>query len=378
MSQRIVSGSGSARSLGGYCAESGARSVLVVSGKGAYARSGAEALIDEQLAGVPHRRFWQFDNNPKLVDAIQGRQLALDMGADLVVAVGGGSALDMAKLIAIFAVHDGELEDFVLGRRVLATPALPLMAIPTTCGTGSESTHFAVVYIDKTKYSLAHYSMKPWVAMLDPDLLQALPASVVAASGLDALSQAAESFWSVRSTEASRGFSRQAIQLLLPALHGAVHRPDGGDREALLKAANLAGQAIDIARTTAAHAASYPMTSHFGVPHGHAAALTLPGFLAFNAEVDDRDVQDDRGVDHVRAILDELIALFGAGDAEEAARRCTELISAVGLHCRLAPLGIDAEGIELIVANGFNPQRVKNNPRVVTEAALRRILHAIA
>ncbi len=376
MSQRLIHGAGSAEALGRLCER--ARSVLVVTGKSSYCRSGAQALVERQLGRTPVVRFWDFANNPKLEDARRGRDLCRSANADLVVAVGGGSALDMAKLIATFAVQEGEPEDFVLGRRPLSTDALSLIALPTTCGTGSESTPFAVVYIGKTKYSLAHASMLPTAAILDANLLDALPPRVVAASGMDAFSQAVEAFWSVNSTDASREFSRQALELLLPALEDAVLRPQPATLQAMLLAANLAGQAIAIARTTAAHAASYPMTSFFGVAHGHAAALTLPAFMAFNAEVGEGDIQDPRGVAFVRRRMAELCDWLEATDVEDARQKCIRLMASIGLETALAPLGIRTDAdVEVIVTNGFNPQRVKNNPRAVTEEGLRSILQSI-
>lgn len=361
------------------CAELGGTAAFVVTGKGSYKASGAEALLAAQLSGLRQLRFWDFHNNPRLEDAIRGRDACRAMAADLIIAVGGGSALDMAKLVAAFAAQQDEPLGYVLGDRTQAATRLPLVAMPTTCGTGSESTQFAVVYVDGTKYSLSHPSMLPTAAIVDPELLIGLPAQVVAASGMDALCQAVEAFWSVHSTEASRRYSQDALALVLAHLETAVLAPNATARDAMSVAANLAGKAINIARTTAAHAVSYPITSYFHVPHGHAAALTLPSFIEFNAAVTADDVQDPRGLAFVQARMAELVGWFGAPDPAGAKARCAGLMATIGLATRLSELGISSGAdLDTIVANGFNPQRVKNNPRCLSESGLRSLLAGIA
>ena len=156
---------------------------------------------------------------------------------------------------------------------------------------------------------------------------------------------------------------------------GAVNNPSEKSRGAMAKAAHLAGKAINISKTTASHAISYPVTSYFNVPHGHAVALTIPQMLIYNSQVTKEDVLDKRGSDYVKNTINELSSLVGANNAEEASKKITHLMKEIGLGTKLSEVGIKTrEDVEIIIKNGFNPDRVKNNPRALTEKALREIL----
>jgi alcohol dehydrogenase class IV len=174
---------------------------------------------------------------------------------------------------------------------------------------------------------------------VDPALTFSLSPRLTAITGLDAFAQAVESYWSVHSTAASRAYARRAIQLVLGSLSGAVHAPTPATRRAMSKAAHLAGRAINLTKTTAAHALSYPLTSYFGIPHGHAVALTLGQLLLYNSGVAADDVNDARGAAFVRRTIDELVALRGARTPEDACRRVEALTQDVGLPTRLSELG---------------------------------------
>ena len=143
-------------------------------------------------------------------------------------------------------------------------------------------------------------------------------------------------------------------------------------------AANYAGKAINITKTTACHAISYPITSYFHVPHGHAVALTLPSMLMYNSEVTAEDLSDPRGLQFAKNIIDQLVSILGASNAQDAKEKILNLMKQIGLETRLSELGIEsADDINLIVENGFTPNRVKNNPRLLTETQLRNILESI-
>ena len=146
----------------------------------------------------------------------------------------------------------------------------------------------------------------------------------------------------------------------------------------MAQAAHLAGKAINITKTTAAHAISYPLTSYFGIGHGHAAALTLPSLLEYNAQVTKQDLLDPRGVSYARQSISEIVELLAASDVSQAKNSLEKLINDIGLETRLSQLGIISEdNMELIVRNGFNPERIGNTPRLLTEQALREMLNRI-
>ena len=158
----------------------------------------------------------------------------------------------------------------------------------------------------------------------------------------------------------------------------AVANPDKKSRLNMAVAANYAGKAINITKTTACHAISYPITSYFNVPHGHAVALTLPSMIVYNSNVNEDDVLDSRGVKFVKRAMKELISIVGASNALKAKEVISQLMKNIDLETKLGELGIKTkEDIDVIIKNGFNPERVKNNPRKLDEYQLRKILEEI-
>lgn len=314
---------------------------------------------------------------------IKGVKKALNLfrkgNYDLIIAMGGGSVLDIGKSVSIFSTNKGKIEDYILKKLKFKRKGTPLILIPTTTGTGSEATHFAVIFIEKTKYSLAdpNYIHADYV-IVDPELTYSLPKRVTAYTGMDALSQAIESYWNINSTDKSKEYAKEAIERVMNNLSKAVHNPNEESRYNMALAANYAGKAINITKTTACHAISYPITSYFNVPHGHAVALTLPSMIVFNSKVNETDILDTRGVEYVKKTMRELISIIGVSSFIEAKEKIRNLMKDIGLETKLQDLGIKSQNdIEIIIENGFNPERVKNNPRLLSEPQLRNILEEI-
>ncbi|MFH0814990.1 MAG: phosphonopyruvate decarboxylase [Candidatus Falkowbacteria bacterium] len=359
--------------------KNGAKKIFFVHGKESYSMSGAQYLIEPILKDFEATHFFEFDLNPKIEDVKRGVAEFLREKHDIVIGLGGGSAIDMAKAIRVLAAQDQRVaaEEFVTGVKKINNRGVPLVVIPTTAGTGSEATHFAVVYIEKNKNSLNSPFVLPDYFILDPVLIRQLPAKIMASSGMDALCQAIESFWCINSTKESKEYSKKAIELAIDNLEGA-YAGDMNARGKMLFAANLAGKAINITQTTACHAISYPITSYFGVAHGHAVALTLSEMLKYNFEISENDVLDSRGAGYVKEMLKELLIILRVNDVESGVYFLKDLMQKLNLPTRLSELNIkSAEDIELIIKNGFNPDRVKNNPRALTEDNLRKILQVI-
>lgn len=378
MNQHVHFARGAIRSVGDILRQAGASSVLLVTGRASYARCGAESALGPVLTGIAVHRFSEFRTNPQLADVVQGLAQCAQLGCRHVVAVGGGSVIDLAKLIALLATQHADPIDLVRGARPIQAAGIPLVAVPTTAGSGSEATHFAVVYVDGAKYSVAHPSVLPSHAVIDPALTDCLPPRLTAMAGLDALAQAMESMWSIHSTDESVGYSREAIELILTHLPEAVRRPTSAARDAMCWAAHRAGMAINLTKTTAAHALSYTMTARFGVPHGQAVALTLGPMLLYNSQVSEHDVLDSRGVRHVAGRIAEINCLLGAADSAAACQAVTNLIRSLGLATRLADVGIATAEDRALIAAQINVQRLANNPRRLTQAALGKLLDAIA
>ena len=374
----VIFGAGAVSRLPRLLGRLGARRVLLVTGRSSFDRCGAADALSPALHGRDvTARFCEFSENPKIEDVLRGIEVFRAAPPDAVVAVGGGSALDMAKLVNVLSQQDADPIEIVLGLAPIRKPGRPLIAVPTTSGSGSEATHFAVVYVDRAKYSVAAPALRPDGAVVDPALTASLSPALTAVTGMDAFSQAVESFWSVNSTAESKGLARRAIVLVLQHLPAAVHAPTPAARRGMSKAAHLAGRAIDVTKTTGAHAMSYPLTSYFGVPHGHAVAITLGRWLLYNSQTTDEDVVDPRGAQYVRATIAELVRMIGCPDPHSASSRIEDLAASVGLVTRLGALGITAaEALEIIVPN-VNVERIVNNPRAMDTAGLRRLVEAV-
>ncbi len=355
------------------------KNIFLITGKGSFEKTIIKKKLLKILKNYDYIQFNDFSPNPKINDIKRGLDLFKSQDFDVIIAVGGGSVLDMGKSISILSTNDGSPLDLILKKKEIKTKGIPLIRIPTTAGSGSEATHFAVVYIDKEKYSLAEPEyLQPDYVIVDPQFTYSLPKKLTAVSGLDALTQAIESFWNINSTNESKKYARRAIELIMNNLIKAVNNSDKKIRYNMAIAANYAGKAINITKTTACHAISYPITSYFNIPHGHAVALTLPSMIIFNSEVNEDDIIDPRGVEYVNNVMNELLSLIGASDFIEAREIIRNLILAIGLEIILENLHIKTqEDIELIIKNGFNPERVKNNPRLLTETKLRKILNDI-
>ena len=378
MKQEVYFEEGAINSLAKVLRRIAPQKMFLVTGRASYASSGAEAVLTRILQPYQVYRFCEFEPNPKITDVERGLALFQQQRFNVVIAVGGGSVLDVAKLIRIFAAQEASPVEVVKHGENIQRRGVPLIVIPTTSGGGSEATHFAVVYLDKAKYSVAHEYVLPDVAIVDPDLSHSMSPKLTAVTGMDALSQAAESFWCVNSTEESKADAREAIRLIVDNLEKAVHEPSSESRYAMSKAAHLAGRAINVSKTTAPHAVSYAMTSYFGVPHGHAVSLTLGEFLVYNSQVSNQDVADPRGVEYVRRTIGELNGLLGERSAIASRDKISSLMRSIGLETRLGELGINSGAdCDLIVGN-VNLERAINNPRHVTKVFVRELLWRIA
>lgn len=223
-----------------------------------------------KIAGIAVK-FDNFSPNPLYEEVCEGVKLFRESHCDGIIAIGGGSAIDTAKCIRAFSKMDGS--KLYLGQK-FADSGIPFIAVPTTAGTGSESTRYAVVYYNGEKQSVTDNTLIPDYAILDARNLETLPLYQKKCTVLDALCQGIESWWSVNATPESRELSKKAVELITANIYGYLDN-DKKCTENLMTASNLAGQAINITQTTAAHAMSYKLTSLYKIPHGRAAFISL-------------------------------------------------------------------------------------------------------
>ena len=331
------------------------KNLLLVSSASSRARNVNNGVLRKMLAGRRVIHFDDFSPNPTDEQVSRGAAVCEAMGEGVILSLGGGSSLDLGKLIYAAVKFAGRL-----------------WAIPTTFGTGSEVTQFATYYQNGRKKSLDTPDVIPELYVLSDSFTDQIPGTVAAQTVADAFCQATESYWSVRSTVESRAHARSAIQTIWPIIRRG--RIQAGDHQDLLRGANLAGQAIQITRTTGPHSLSYPVTSRFGVPHGQAVVLFLPTFVAFNANVTADDCVDRRGFGSVRDAMRDIFEILGVRDGGEAKQLLTETFKQLGLRMSLGTLGIAEKDFKVIMEEGFTPERMGNNPRLVTETDVQGFL----
>jgi alcohol dehydrogenase class IV len=353
------------------------RSVFLVADSQAYEASGARAALANALHEKHTVIFEDFEPNPQWSDVNKGVDLWKRQPCDVILAVGGGTALDVAKLIGILASQDTPPRHVIDGTASITQNGPPLIAIPTTAGTGSEATHFAVIYLDGKKHSVAHQYILPNFAIVDPQLTYSLPPKQTAHTGLDAFCQAIESLWSIHSTDVSRTYALRALSLAYKHLPTAVNAPSPESRLAMSTASHLAGKAINITKTTAPHALSYIMTSKFGVPHGLAVALTIGPILVYNSQVTEKDVIDPRGVEHVNSVMSALCRSLECGDVHAAHERITNLIRSIHCDTCLSDIGISTASDRQLICDSVDVARLSNNPRMLNRCDLLKILDSI-
>ena len=377
MSVETYLGVGAIGELAGILDAQRVKTVLIVAGRNSYLKSGAADSIEPMLTNYHTVRMSNNNEFPDLPDIERGVELCKKSHPDIIIAVGGGTVIDIAKLVRICSVNIATPSEIALGAGTIEQAGPPLVAIPTTAGSGSEATHFAVVYKQQQKYSVAHQFVQPDFAIVDPSLTYSMSERQTAVCGLDALCQSIESIWSVKSSKESREWASEAARLVLANLVGTVKAPNEAGRESMSRAAHLAGQAINISKTTAPHALSYMLTSSYGIPHGHAVALTLGRFLEFNAEVSDEDLNDPRGVHHVRERIGEVCSLLGANNPQNGRRALLDLMASISVETRLGPYGIEGPADCARIVEKVNVERLSNNPRRTTRAQMAQMLEEL-
>lgn len=328
-------------------------------------RDGAYDHLDlnEFFGPMDHAEFSAFTSNPLYEQVCQGVELYRREGCSAIAAVGGGSAIDVAKCIKLFCRMD-PAESYL--KQPMADTIVPLVALPTTAGTGSESTQHAVIYYQGEKQSIAHPSIVPDYAVLLPSVLASLPLYQKKSTMMDALCQAIESWWSVNSTPQSAAYSRQAITAIVANWKAYIQQGDSCAAEAIMLASNLSGRAINITATTAAHAMSYKITSLYGFAHGHAVAICLPlvwQYLLLHTD----DCIDPRGASHLNNVLEQIGSLLSLSEYSQLLRELS------------LPLPVSTQKDEDVacLVRSINPVRLKNTPVALEPFALETMYREI-
>lgn len=321
-----------------------------------------------EASGVRLTEFSDFTPNPAYESVEKGIEAFREQGCDFIIAAGGGSAMDVAKCIKLFW-NLNQKENY-LQQKILENE-VPLLAIPTTAGTGSEATRFAVIYYKGNKQSVAHGSGLPKYVYLDPSLLETLPEYQKKATMLDALCHALESYWSVNSTEESRRYAGEAIREVFWHRDAYLSNDPEGN-QGMLRAANRAGCAINITQTTAGHAMCYKLTTLYGLAHGHAAALCVEALWPYMAD-HIKDCTDPRGETYLKEMFQALAEEMGCKDVTEAVKKYQSFWKELKL---MVPV-LEKEDQMDLLTRSVNPDRLKNNPVRLTEKTLETLYRQI-
>jgi len=363
---RVIASAGSSARLAEH---SGFRRMVLVTSPG-FSRRG---VVDRIRASLGDRLVAVLDDvkpNPDVRDVDAQAHVLRGMEPDCIVALGGGSSMDTAKGVARLLTQPAGTTLAGHFREGIAMPspvkALPVVAIPTTAGTGAEVTPFGTIWDFELgkKYSVTGADLYPAIAILDPELTLELPEEVTISSGLDAVSHALESTWNHNANPITLGLAAKSLQLSLPALL----RLKGNSRDIearglMMQASLLAGMAISQTRTALAHSISYPLTTRFNLPHGVACSFTLPVLMRFNAGADDGRLHD-------------LARAVGHADVDEFVGRLGELFGELQVAELFRKYVPDSGDAMALVGEMITPGRADNNIRSVSTGEVAELLAA--
>ena len=362
---RLVNGTGSSLELASECRKLGVQRPLLVTDPGLMAIGLVQpvlaALENADLAAVV---FDQVREDPPEAVVLAAAELGRSRNIDAVIAVGGGSSMDVAKVVAVLLGGDQPLAE-LYGVGMVSGARLPLILVPTTAGTGSEVTPVAVITTgETTKAGVSSPVLLPDVAVLDAGLTLGLPPMVTAMTGVDAMVHAIEAYTSRhQKNPISDHLARQALKLLAGNIRSAVH--DGQNREArenMLLGACLAGQAFANAPVAAVHALAYPLGGHYHIPHGLSNSLVLPAVLEFNASQ-----ASELYAELVELVVGEPVTGSAEAKTDALIAAMRQLIDDVSLPATLQLAGVEEHALETLAEDAMLQQRLLvNNPRDVS------------
>ncbi len=367
---QVVVGPGSSAELMDLAAAIGRRALLVL-GRGATARGGPVAALAARLdeRGLVGARY-ALGGEPDITAVEEAARLARESGCDMVIGVGGGSVLDGAKAAAGLAANAGGALDYmeVVGAgKPLERPALPLIAVPTTAGTGSEVTRNAVVADAQAgvKASIRHPSLLPRLALVDSALTHDLPPHVTAGSGLDALTQLIEPYVSRRAQPIADGLCLEGLARAAWALRRAYHQPDdAAAREAMSTASLFSGMALANAGLGAVHGIAAPLGGAYRAPHGAVCAALLPHVTAINIRALRRRDPDGPALPRYARVAEVLLGRRGATEAatlDDLVAALRDLVAELGIP-PLCMYGLTPEGVPALAAQTLQASSTRANP----------------
>ena len=367
----VIFGLGTLAEVGGAIRRVGAARPMLVSDEGVLAAGWVERAVPYLSdVGVEWRLWHDLTPNPKDVEVKAAFESYRESGCDALLAIGGGSCIDLAKAVAILSGNGGQILDYEgIDRATSLIP--PMVMVPTTGGSGSDVSQFCVV-TDTTrrlKLTIGGRALIPEISLTDPELLTTMSGELTAHTGIDALSHAIESSVSEASDFLSKGLAIDAIRGIVEHLPVAAQNPlDLAAREGVARASLQAGMAFTNALLGATHAIAHQIGGTLDLPHGLLNAILLPHVMRFNAET-----HADRYVDVAGALGIETEALDAATAAELAVERVEALSRSLGIPSGLQEIGVDPADFDTFAVNALRDAYIATNPRQVSEDDVRRI-----
>ena len=358
----ITYGPNSLKEVKNIIDKQGFKNALIVTDPG-ISKTGLTDKLIKHVKHINYDIYYECKPNPTVKNCNDALEKLKAINADVVIAIGGGSSIDVAKAVALLETNGGKIESYE-GIDTFENGLLPLIAIPTTAGTASEVTSFTVITDEEREYkfTIGGVKISPKWAVVDPVLTLTLPPSVTAATGLDALVHAIESYTSKMANPITKALAREAIRKISRNLRQAVYNGDTLKyRDEMLMGSLLAGLAFNNTRLGNCHALSHPISAIYGVPHGIANAVLIPHVMEFNMKAVPElfaDIALDMGEN-----LEGLTMMEKAQKAVDSVRR---LAKDVGIPETFESFGIDEQNIKKMTEDALLSGNIKVNPRITT------------
>ena len=337
------------------------KKLFIVTGKGTFIKSGAKNKILRYLNNEDYFIFNKFSSNPKIEDVYYGLDKFRSFKASIILAIGGGSAMDIAKLIHGANEYKSKFEKNIIKGINLKKKGCDIYFVPTTTGSGSEATNFAVVYINNKKFSATNLLFIPKGICLDPILCMSMDTNQRAISGFDAFCQAIESLWAIEATKESKQYAHQSLALITSNIYMNVNFPNIENTKAMLKASHMSGKAINISKTTVAHALSYYLTTNHNIPHGHAVSLFLGIFLKAHDYAPSERINNKIGIKLFKQNLKEIFIYLKCDNGLQAKKNWDSFMESCGLSSNLDFI-LENKIERKALIESVNTQRLMNNP----------------
>lgn len=370
--QNIIFGKGSISRLPELVKDMKCSHVFIISGPHLNKMGIVKNCADKmKAAGLKADAFTETEGNPSVDTVDKATEAFKDSGADCIIALGGGSPMDVAKAVGVLAKYGGRITEYEGGGKVPGD-IVPLIAVPTTAGTGSEVTAFSVITDHSRNYKLTVFSYKliPSYAVLDPDMVMTAPASVAAACGIDALVHALEAYISTAASPFSDAMAEKTMELIGANLRRYVaNRKDEEAASAMLVGSLFAGIAFSWARLGNVHAMSHPVSAYFNVPHGVANAILLPVIVEYNALADHgKYLTIYNYISRIPACEDEFVPEMLVEELED-------LNEALGIPSCLSEAGVTGDKIEAMAADAMKSGNIAVNPRSSAQKDIEALYH---